>query len=269
MPTTIIRTHVDSLQYDLLGPLSSSDIDQFTNQDQRQYTRPIYNELAFRLAKPTPAPPPPRKPRRIYSKQDQMDLWPSGRAVNGVPVRWPHPKDFRKGVFEPEPVPVAPEPEYELDTEADVEEPVDTGLFAAVDLQNEDELDLKLAKLMFNRFVYDIGYKGFAGVTLPSQVHLFRKAVPDQRRKVMRTLDMVNAIIWLYSLHPQEVQISSEWVCDMMEIDIDVIRSIVARNRRDMIKKTIQLLFQDNKASGQVYLDKVSDFVNVTGWSFD
>lgn len=198
-----------------------------------------------------------------------MDLWPSGRPVNGVPVRWPHPKDFRKGVFVPEPVPVAPEPEYELDAEPDVDEAVDAGPFPAVDLQNEDELDLKLAKLMFNRFVYDIGYKGFAGVTLPTKVQLFRKAVPEQRRKVMRTLDMVNAIIWMYSLHPQEVQISSEWVCDMMEIDIHVVRSIVARNCRDMIKKTIQLLFQDNKASGQVYLDKVSDFVNVTGWSFD
>lgn len=280
MPTATSSPKTDPRQGDLFGLTSINLLDQTTEGNLTQVsiqpyyeppTIPVSSKELARLPTPKHATP-KKKPKPAVQYTDSTKpparsgvYWPDPRTVG---ISWERedevPKDFLQ-LEDDSKVPdsafntaLTDEDQVDLlgsDGEFDTDVPDIDQIFV------NDSWDVILAKLMFNRFKYDLGF----GQELDDrQDELF--GVTTTWKRGVRTIDKLNAIVWLYSFHPQEVQVSFEWVCDVLSLDIELIRRIVARHARNEIRQTIELIAPLSKELAQECEDKVSHYVFVQGW---
>lgn len=194
----------------------------------------------------------PAQPRTqlVSSKQSKSKvIWP----VPGLTVRAPEIGESGFGT-----------PDGHLD-----EEPVSNG-GEVKKLSEDDYLDEQLAELMFMRMKHDLSYllvsdEEYERELIESfqEVDLFGSAAASVCHD-RRMLDKLDAIIWLYDFNPDEVLISFEWVCDMLSLEAEQVRRIVARTLHAEILQALDLVAEiiDNKHA-QVCAEKISEYVNV------
>lgn len=131
--------------------------------------------------------------------------------------------------------------------------------------KRDDSLEEKLAKSMFHRCTHDLKYRFSPGLELVAQQNLFWLP-PEEKCKGSRWLHKVNALIWVYSLNPEEAQISFDWVCEQIGHDPEKFRHMYARVIGDDIKRMIKMIASKNMMHALVCSRKLSDYLNVKDW---
>lgn len=135
----------------------------------------------------------------------------------------------------------------------------------SVDLESitsSDTPETILCKRMFLRMMWDI--RGEAKEVEPD---LFGQASIGGANACQADLDRLDALIWLYDLNPDGSLVSIEWVCEVLEFDLDLVRRVVGRNVRKELKRVVHLLSSMVSAKhAQACEEKVSDYLDISGW---
>jgi hypothetical protein len=233
MPTPNALAGFETTSVDLFGVIAATTIDQ-----------PIYS------------PGKPRTATKHYVESPQQAVRRPPKHHRAEPTEdlrgsWPEPHPFKFASFGEELV--VDDSDFFEEEKCEELEPLSSDTFEVI-----------LAKLMFNRFKHDIGF-GFEKPKVDSpQFDLFSDMVSISEGNQVRLLDKINAIIWLFELHPQEVRVSVNWVFLILDLDLDLIRRIVARNTRADIRTTIELLAPLGTQYAKECIEKVTDFVDLS-----
>jgi hypothetical protein len=260
MPTAHTKIDATLFQGDLFGIEPTNDIPQINHmKDANATVTSHYIEKASSASQHIPTTVKSAGPTFSSQSPNVSKAGRQGKASNAAKrSNWPNPSDPQfKRAFSDQP------PDF---TELD-DPPPQPEIDQVID---SDTTDVKLAKLMFHRFKYDLGFN-LSQTVKPNEVldqaEMFGATTTQATGAGVRAMDKLNAIVWLYSLHPQKVQISVEWVCDVLDLDLESIRRIVARNVQREIRHVIELIAPLDKKHAQVCEDKVSEYVSVSGWA--
>jgi hypothetical protein len=132
-------------------------------------------------------------------------------------------------------------------------------------IEASDTPETIMAKRMFLRMMWDI--EGKSGDVEPD---LFGQTSLDSHKTSQSDLNRLDALIWLYSLNPDGSLVSIEWVCDVLGFDPHRVRRIVGRSLRKELKRLVHLLSTMVGAHhAQVCEDKISDYLDISNWSFN
>ncbi|MFC5550267.1 hypothetical protein [Massilia aerilata] len=164
------------------------------------------------------------------------------------------------------PVPTPPAPAKALPAAdellVDPDEPVSVDLEA---IETSDTPETILAKRMFLRMMWDI-----EGKSEDVEPDLFGQASVASDKTSQADLNRLDALIWLYSLNPDGGLVTVEWVCDVLGFDPHRVRRIVGRSLRKELKRVVHLLSTIVGAQhAQVCEDKISDYLDISNWSFN
>jgi hypothetical protein len=145
---------------------------------------------------------------------------------------------------------------------------VDPDELESVDLESisaSDTPESILAKRMFLRMMWDIEGKAEDG-----EPDLFGQTSVAGGRAFQADQDRLDALIWLYSLNPDGSLVSIEWVCDVLGFDPHRVRRIVGRSLRKELKRLVHLLSTIvGPQHAQVCEEKISDYLDISNWSFN
>lgn len=164
----------------------------------------------------------------------------------------------------PIPTPAAPAKALPAADEllVDPDEPVSVDLEA---IETGDTPETILAKRMFLRMMWDI-----EGKSEDVEPDLFGQTSVVGDKTSQGDLNRLDALIWLYSLNPDGGLVSVEWVCDVLGFDPHRVRRIVGRSLRKELKRVVHLLSTIVGAQhAQVCEDKISDYLDISNWSFN
>lgn len=144
----------------------------------------------------------------------------------------------------------------------DPDEPLSVDLEA---IEASDTPETILAKRMFLRMMWDI--EGKAEEVEPD---LFGQTSLTGGKTCQADQNRLDALIWLYSLNPDGGLVTIEWVCDVLGFDPHRVRRIVGRSLRKELKRLVHLLSTILGAEhAQVCEDKISDYLDISNWSFN
>jgi hypothetical protein len=138
----------------------------------------------------------------------------------------------------------------------------------SVDLESisaSDTPESILAKRMFLRMMWDI-----EGKAEDAEPDLFGQTSVPGGRAFQADQDRLDALIWLYGLNPDGSLVSIEWVCDVLGFDPHRVRRIVGRSLRKELKRLVHLLSTIvGPQHAQVCEEKISDYLDISNWSFN
>ncbi|KFC72590.1 MULTISPECIES: hypothetical protein [Massilia] len=144
----------------------------------------------------------------------------------------------------------------------DPDEPISVDLEA---IEASDTPETILAKRMFLRMMWDI-----EGKSEDVEPDLFGQTSIASDKTSQSDLNRLDALIWLYSLNPDGGLVTIEWVCDVLGFDPHRVRRIVGRSLRKELKRLVHLLSTIVGAQhAQVCEDKISDYLDISNWSFN
>lgn len=144
----------------------------------------------------------------------------------------------------------------------DPDEPISVDLEA---IESSDTPETILAKRMFLRMMWDI-----EGKSEDVEPDLFGQTSIASDKTSQSDLNRLDALIWLYSLNPDGGLVTIEWVCDVLGFDPHRVRRIVGRSLRKELKRLVHLLSTIVGAQhAQVCEDKISDYLDISNWSFN
>ena len=94
-------------------------------------------------------------------------------------------------------------------------------------------------------------------------------AVPDMLGHIDGTFNnrKLDALIWVYDLNPNEVQLSFEWMCEMLDLDAQSMRRIIGRSVRQEMFRVLNILA--SMVSPEYAIDceiALAEYVNLDGW---
>jgi len=159
------------------------------------------------------------------------------------------------------PVPAKAEPVAD-ELLVDPDEPITVDLEA---IEASDTPETILAKRMFLRMMWDI-----EGKSEDVEPDLFGQTSLASHKTSQTDLNRLDALIWLYGLNPDGSLVSIEWVCDVIGFDPHRVRRIVGRSLRKELKRLVHLLSTIVGAHhAQVCEDKISDYLDISNWSFN
>jgi hypothetical protein len=192
------------------------------------------------------------------------DSKPQGpAALHDAPV--PRTKTTKPGLdSQPKQVTMAPAEVMPAVGEllVDPDEPVSVDLES---IEASDTPETILAKRMFLRMMWDI-----EGKCEDVEPDLFGQTSLVGDKAGQADLNRLDALIWLYSLNPDGSLVSIEWVCDVIGFDPHRVRRIVGRNLRKELKRLMHLLSTILGAHhAQACEDKISDYLDISNWSFN
>jgi hypothetical protein len=167
-------------------------------------------------------------------------------------------------VNQPKPTPTAPAQALPAADEllVDPDEPISVDLEA---IEASDTPETILAKRMFLRMMWDI-----EGKSEDVEPDLFGQTSLASDKTSQSDLNRLDALIWLYSLNPDGSLVTIEWVCDVLGFDPHRVRRIVGRSLRKELKRLVHLLSTIVGAHhAQVCEDKISDYLDISNWSFN
>jgi hypothetical protein len=174
-------------------------------------------------------------------------------------------KPIKSGlVNRPKPIPTAPAKAAPVAGEllVDPDEPISVDLEA---IEASDTPETILAKRMFLRMMWDLD-----GKSDDVEPDLFGQTSLASHKTNQTDLNRLDALIWLYSLNPDGSLVSIEWVCDVLGFDPHRVRRIVGRSLRKELKRVVHLLStMVGSQHAQVCEDKISDYLDISNWSFN
>lgn len=147
-------------------------------------------------------------------------------------------------------------PDTTLADDEDTDAEADTQVsLAELEPDSTDSPRLMLAKLMFKRFRLDLAGE------VATEGDLFGFVSDD--REILK----FDALIWMFDLYPGKVVVPFKWVCDVLGLDPEVCRRVVARNMRRELKGVLKQIacIVDQRHAKHCEI-KVSDYINLTGW---
>jgi hypothetical protein len=134
-----------------------------------------------------------------------------------------------------------------------------------VDLESvdpDDSIETKLAKRMFLRMLWDLTPKPEPAASRD----LFGQASTASQSEQ----DRLDALVWMYSLNPDEVLVPFEWVCDVLGFDPHRVRRITGRSMRTELKRLVNLLSTIIGADhARLCEETLSDYVDVSAWKLN
>lgn len=125
-----------------------------------------------------------------------------------------------------------------------------------------DSIETKLAKRMFLRMIWDLTPKPG-----PDATHdLFGQAsITSQAEQ-----DRLDALVWMYSLNPDQPLVPFEWVCDVLGFDAHRVRRVTGRSMREELKQLVNLLSTIiDPDYARLCEETLSDYVDVAAWKLN
>jgi hypothetical protein len=165
-------------------------------------------------------------------------------------------------------VPATRKPTAPVLTEQDLDftgldERIDDGI--AVDLETvdpNDSIETMLAKRMFLRMIWDLKSRP---ASAPVQDLFGQAATLCQGEQ-----DRLDALVWMYSLHPEPGLVPFEWVCDVLGFDLHMVRRITGRSMQTELKQLVNLLSTIVGADhARLCEETLSDYVDVSAWKLN
>lgn len=125
-----------------------------------------------------------------------------------------------------------------------------------------DSIETRLAKRMFLRMIWDLTPK-----PAPAATHdLFGQASTTSQAEQ----DRLDALVWMYSLNPDQPLVPFEWVCDVLGFDVHRVRRVTGRSMRKELKQLVNLLSTIIGADyARVCEETLSDYLDVSSWNLN
>lgn len=125
-----------------------------------------------------------------------------------------------------------------------------------------DSIETKLAKRMFLRMIWDLTPK-----PAPAATHdLFGQASTSSQAEQ----DRLDALVWMYSLNPDQPLVPFEWVCDVLGFDVHRVRRVTGRSMRKELKQLVNLLSTIIAPEyARLCEETLSDYVDVSAWKLN
>jgi hypothetical protein len=169
---------------------------------------------------------------------------------------------MRKRTPAPAPVSASAQSEQDLDY-ALLGERFDDGVVVDLETVNpNDSIETMLAKRMFLRMIWDLKPR-----PAPAPTHdLFGQASTSNQGEQ----DRLDALVWMYSLNPDEPLVPFEWVCDVLDFDPHLVRRITGRSMRTELKQLVNLLSTIVGADhARLCEETLSGYVDVSAWKLN
>lgn len=128
-----------------------------------------------------------------------------------------------------------------------------------------DTPEMILAKRMFLRMLWDLG-----GEVELAEPDLFGQTSVQCQKASLAVQCRLDALIWLYSLNPDQALVTFEWVCDVLGFDPHRVRRITGRSMRNDLKRLVHLLSTIiSEQHAQACEEKITDYCDISSWKLN
>lgn len=142
-------------------------------------------------------------------------------------------------------------------------------------VKSSDTDEIRLAKGMFSRMIYDMMIIAVPPRSRSEKGPVGHKQGPDffgQNKVTKKKSDLgdmrkFDALIWMFSLNPEKPLITFEWVCEALQLDVERLRQITARNTRKELTQVIRYLAgMVDPLYAKYRAEQLGQYINLANW---